>query len=208
MNVRLAVVVYSATGNTHLLGAAAAEAGQKAGAQVRLRVIPDLVEHPPTTDEEASTSHRERIAHVPHASVDDLVWADAIMVGTPVRFGLPAAPVLHFVDTTAKPSIAGQLDRKVVSVFTSGSAPHGGQVSAILALHNAFCHWGALIVSSGSTEPLLFRPANGNPYGASNVSRNEPGNVDPDNLGAAEFLARRTVGIARALVQGDRPAQT
>jgi NAD(P)H dehydrogenase (quinone) len=198
---RVAVIYYSSSGNVHKLAVAASAAAEKEGAEVRLRRIPELVADPPVIDRDAWVEHRTATADVPDATLDDLDWADAILVGTPVRFGLPAPQLLHFIDTTARLSIPGRLQNKAVSAFTSGSAPHGGQVTTILALHNAFCHWGSVIVSTGSTEPVLFEPTNGNPYGASSVSRNQPGNVHNENLAAVEFQARRTMAVAAALVK-------
>jgi NAD(P)H dehydrogenase (quinone) len=198
---RVAVIYYSSSGNVHKLAVAASAAAEKEGAEVRLRRIPELVPDPPVIDRDAWVEHRTATADVPDATLDDLDWADAILVGTPVRFGLPAPQLLHFIDTTARLSIPGRLQNKAVSAFTSGSAPHGGQVTTILALHNAFCHWGSVIVSTGSTEPVLFEPTNGNPYGASSVSRNQPGNVHKENLAAVEFQARRTVAVAAALIK-------
>ncbi len=199
---KVAVIYYSSSGNVHKLAAAAAAAATEVGADVRLRRIPELVAEPPVIDRDAWADHRDATVDIPDASLDDLDWADAILFGTPVRFGLPAPQLLHFIDTTASLSIPGKLMNKAVSAFTSGSAPHGGQVSTILALHNAFCHWGSVIVSTGSTEPILFEPNNGNPYGASSVSRNQPGNVHQENLAAMEFQARRTVAVAAALAKG------
>lgn len=198
----LAVVYYSGTGNVHRLAESAAAAGEKAGATVRLRRVAELVEQPPTTDRDAWAEHAAATADVPEVAHEDLSWADALMFGTPVRFGLPAPQLLAFLDSTAPLSIPGELADKVVSVFTSGSAPHGGLETTIMALHNTFCHWGAVIVSTGSTAEVLFAPSNGNPYGASNISRNQPGNVTDDNLAAAAFLAERTVGIADKLHAG------
>ncbi|GAA2635778.1 NAD(P)H:quinone oxidoreductase [Dactylosporangium fulvum] len=196
------VIFYSSTGNVFRLAEAAADAAVKAGADVRLRRIPELVAEPTVTDRDAWLRHTEATRDVPEATLDDLDWAGAILVGTPVRFGLPAPQLMHFLDTTAPLSIGGRLAGKAVGAFTSGSAPHGGQVSTILALHNTFCHWGAVIVPTGSTDPVLFRPTNGNPYGASNVSRNQPGNVTDDNLAAVEFQTRRTIAVAAALAAG------
>lgn len=198
----VAVIYYSSSGNVHKLAAAAASAAESVGAGVRLRRIPELVAEPPVIDRDAWAAHRTATEDIPDATLADLDWADAILFGTPVRFGLPAPQLLHFIDTTAQLSIPGKLTNKAVSAFTSGSAPHGGQVSTILALHNAFCHWGSVIVSTGSTEQVLFEPNNGNPYGASSVSRNQPGNVHDENLAAVEFQARRTVAVAAALAKG------
>lgn len=198
----VAVVYYSSTGNVHRLADAAATEAQKAGADVRLRKIAELVAEPPTTDRAAWAEHTVATKDVPTATVADLEWADAILFGTPVRFGLPAPALMHFVDTTAQLSITGGLAHKTVSAFASGSAPHGGQVTAILGLYNAFCHWGSVVVGTGSTDPVLFLPTNGNPYGASNVSRNQPGNVTDENLAAVEFQTRRVLAVAAALARG------
>jgi NAD(P)H dehydrogenase (quinone) len=197
----VAVIYYSSTGNVHRLAAEAAEAAREAGAEVRLRRIPPLEaeSYVPGT-EQAAEALRADTADIPEAALDDLDWADGILFGTPVRFGLPAPAVLRFIDTTAPLSIPGRLADKAVSAFASGSAPHGGHETTILALHNAFCHWGSLIVGNGSTDPVLFRPENGNPYGSSAVSRNRPGQVHEDNLAAVAFQARRVTEVA-ALVQ-------
>ncbi|MFI2431538.1 flavodoxin family protein [Streptomyces sp. NPDC018693] len=200
---KITVVYYSSTGNVHRLAEAAAEAAEKAGAEVRLRPIAEL----PTDTvvpgtEDAVAAQRDAVRDVPVATNDDLVWADGILIGTPVRFGLPAAPVSVFLDATAPVSIPGLLADKVVSAFTSGSAPHGGQETALLSLYNAVCHWGSFVVANGSTDPVLFREENGNPYGTSSVTRNRPGNVHEDNIAAVEFQARRIVRAAGIVGRG------
>ncbi|MCP3755176.1 flavodoxin family protein [Streptomyces sp. TBY4] len=206
--VNIAVVYYSSTGNVHKLAEAAAAAAGKAGAEVRLLRIPRL--HTETVvpgTEDAVTAHAQTDGGIPEVGLDDLLWADGILIGTPVRFGLPAAPVGAFIDSTAPVSIPGKLANKVVSAFTSGSAPHGGHETTLLAVHNAVCHWGSLIVANGSTGEVLFRPENGNPYGSSSVTRNRPGNVHEDNLAAVEFQARRVTEVAGIVVRGLATAQ-
>ncbi|CAM5519068.1 Putative oxidoreductase OS=Streptomyces glaucescens OX=1907 GN=SGLAU_17325 PE=4 SV=1 [Streptomyces glaucescens] len=180
---KITVAYFSSTGNVHRLAEAAAEAALKAGAEVRLRRIAGLETDTvvPGT-EDAVTAQAEAARDIPVATPEDLVWADGILLGTPVRFGLPAAPVSVFVDSTASVSIPGLLADKVVSAFTSGSAPHGGHETTLLALYNAVCHWGSFVVANGSSDPVLFREENGNPYGSSSVTRNRPGNVHEDNL--------------------------
>ncbi|NEB10976.1 flavodoxin family protein [Streptomyces coelicoflavus] len=201
---RIAVVYYSSTGNVHMLAEAAAGAAEEAGAQVRLLRIPPLpAETVVPGTEDAVAAHAEAVRDtVPEVSLDDLLWADGILIGSPVRFGLPAAPVSVFLDSTAPVSIPGRLADKVVSAFTSGSAPHGGQETTLLALHNAVCHWGSLIVANGSSDEVLFRPENGNPYGTGSVTRNRPGNVHEDNVAAVAFQARRVVEVATVVTAG------
>lgn len=201
----IAVIYYSSTGNVHRLAVAAAEAAEKEGAQVRLLRIPRPDgESIFKGTEEASAAHVEATRDIPEVRLADLEWADGIMLGTPVRFGLPASAVMRFMDTTAELSIPGNLADKAVTAFASGSGPRGGHETTLLALHNSFCHWGSVIVPTGSTDPVLFKPNNGNPYGTSTVTRNVPGNVHEENIEAAEAQARRLLKVAGALSAGLR----
>ncbi|MFF8829493.1 NAD(P)H-dependent oxidoreductase [Streptomyces sp. NPDC015131] len=202
-----AVIYYSSTGNVHQLAETAAAAGEKAGAQVRLRRAAELFPPDTVAATPAWAEHLAATASVPEAALEDLEWADALLFGTPTRFGLPAAQLKRYLDTTVGLSLAGSLSGKVVSSFTSSSGTHSGQESTLLALNNTFYHWGSLIVPAGSVDPVLSAPANGNPYGVSSVSGNRPGNVGPDNLAAIEVLARRVIGVAAALERGAAPAR-
>ncbi|MFI9612455.1 NAD(P)H:quinone oxidoreductase [Streptomyces sp. NPDC052023] len=198
----VAVIYYSSTGNVHRLAQAAADAAEKAGAEVRLRKVAELAPESAIAQNEAWSAHAAATADVAEATLDDLQWADAVLFGTPTRFGLPAAQLKQFLDTTGGIWFEGKLVNKVVSSFTSTSSDHGGQESTLLALNNTFYHWGAIIVPPGFADPVQFEPGNGNPYGASSVSGNQPDNVDPNNLASIEFQARRTVAITNALKRG------
>lgn len=199
----IAVIYYSISGNVHRLAEAAAAAAQKAGAEVRLlRILGAESDYCIPGTEGQAAAHQRSTHHIPDVQPEDLEWADGLLIGTPVRFGLPAAAVLRFVDSTAGLSIPGRLRNKAVSVFCSGSAPHGGVETAILSLHNALCHWGSVIVPNGSTDPVLFQPNNGNPYGTASVSRNRPGNVHEENIASVEYQAARLTEIATALRAG------
>jgi len=200
--INVAVVYYSSTGSTFALADAAAAAAEKEGAQVRLRRVSEPNPASAAASRAGASEHHATTAHVPEVEVADLDWADAILLGTPVHFGLAAPALMQFINTTSALSIAGRLANKAVSAFATGSAAHGGQVSAILALHNAICHWGSIIVATGSTAPVLFTPANGNPYGASAVVGSNPAAVHEDNLAAIEFQTVRTMRVAAALVRG------
>ncbi|NDZ80057.1 NAD(P)H:quinone oxidoreductase [Streptomyces sp. SID10853] len=198
----VAVVYYSSTGNVHRLADAAAVSAKKAGAEVRLRRVAEVFPQSQVDSNDAWAAHLDATRDVPVADLDDLEWADAILFGTPTRFGLPAAQLKQFLDTTVTLSLQGRLVNKVVSSFTSTSGAHSGQESTILALNNTYYHWGAVIVPTGATDPVLTTPGNGNPYGVSSVSGNRPGNVSEENLAAMEFQARRVTGIAAALKRG------
>ncbi|MEU5340563.1 MULTISPECIES: flavodoxin family protein [unclassified Streptomyces] len=200
----ITIVFHSRSGNTYQLVEKAAKTALDTGAEVRVRRAPELPD-PMILDKAAHASLAKATADVPDAALDDLVWADAIMVGTPVHYGLPAPQILNFIDHTGPVAIPGKLMDKAVSAFASGSMPHAGQQAAILALHNAFCHWGAVIVPNGSAAAVLHQPGNGAPYGTGTISRHEANSVTEDNLGAIEYQTLRTLQVAGALTRGLRP---
>jgi NAD(P)H dehydrogenase (quinone) len=142
-------------------------------------------------------AHAAATADVPVATHDDLVWADAIILGSPTRFGLPAAQLKQFIDSTGGLWAKGLLADKVYAAITSTGTAHGGQESTLLALSNTFYHWGGVLVPPGYTDPVQF--ASGNPYGASHVDGNgqrQPGDVELD---AAAYLGKRVASIAARL---------
>ncbi|MGW3323542.1 NAD(P)H:quinone oxidoreductase [Streptomyces virginiae] len=199
----VAVIHYSSTGNVHTMAKAAAESAAKAGAaEVRLLKVAELAPAEVVESNPAWAAHAAATADVPEATLADLEWADVVLFGTPTRYGLPAAQLKQFIDTTGGLWFQGKLVNKVVSSFTSTSTAHGGQESTLLALNNTFYHWGSIIVAPGFADPVQFDPANGNPYGASSVSGNNPNNVADVNLASVEFQARRAVEIAAALKRG------
>ncbi|GAA0660791.1 NAD(P)H:quinone oxidoreductase [Kitasatospora atroaurantiaca] len=201
----VAVIYYSSTGHVHKLAQEAAQAAEKVGAEVRLRKVAELAPEAAIAGNQAWADHVAATKDVAEATLEDLEWADVILLGTPTRFGLPAAQLKQFIDTTGGLWYQGKLVNKVVSSFTSTSTAHGGQESTLLALNNTFYHWGAIIVAPGYADPVQFAPANGNPYGASHVSNNTnpPGE---ENLGSIGFQARRAVEIATALKAGFKTA--
>lgn len=199
--VNIAIIFHSRSGNVYRLADAAATAAAKVGADVRLLKVPELPD-PMVLDRQAYQELMHTTADIANATLSDLEWADAIMIGTPVHFGLPAPQITNFIDHTGPVAIPGKLMNKAVSVFASGSMPHAGQQATILALHNSICHWGSVIVPNGSSAEVLFQTNNGAPYGTSSISRHKPDNVHEDNLGAIEFQTRRTVEIAVALKKG------
>ncbi|KJY33339.1 MULTISPECIES: NAD(P)H-dependent oxidoreductase [unclassified Streptomyces] len=209
---RISIVYYSGTGNVHKLALAAEEAATKAGAVARLRRVPEYVEAslaPEFTEwTEAWQENAAAIAAVPTASVDDLAWADVILLGGPGRFGMIAAPLKHFIELAWPLNARGGLQGKVMASFTSTGAPHGGQEATILSLNAVFYHWGGIIVPPGVTDEIMTAPSNGNPYGVSSVSGRQavPGrlaeNVTEDNLAALAYQTRRMLDVADALRRG------
>jgi NAD(P)H dehydrogenase (quinone) len=196
--VNAAIIYYSATGTVHALAQAAAEGAEKAGAQVRLRKVPELAPPEAVAANPAWEQHARDSADVVVAVLDDLAWADVVLLGAPTRFGNPASQLRAFLDTTGPLWREGRLSDKVCSAFTASSTAHGGQESTLLALGNTFYHWGGIIVPPGYTDPVQF--ASGNPYGASHVAGDGP----PHDvaLQAARYQARRAVDVAAALKAG------
>lgn len=196
--VKAAIIYYSSTGTVHALARAAAEGAEKAGAHVRLRRIAELAPPAAINTNPAWRQHLQDTADVVEASLADLAWADAVLFGTPARFGNPASQLRAFIDTTGPLWQGGNLVDKVYSAFTSSSTAHGGQESTLLALGNTFYHWGGIIVPPGYADPIQYR--SGNPYGTSHVvGDGPPGDV---SLEAARYQARRVVDTAAALKAG------
>lgn len=201
--IKVAIVFHSRSGNVHRLAAAARDAATKAGAEPRLLKFPALP-NPMVLDKEAYGELDAKTRDLPEATLEDLVWADAIMIGTPVHFGLPAPEVINFIDHSGPVAIPGKLVNKAVTVFTSGSTAHAGQQTVILAVHNALCHWGSIIVPNGSSVAVLASEHNGSPYGTCSISGHMADNVHPENLRAIEYQTLRLVEVATAYQAGLR----
>lgn len=200
-DVKAAVIYYSATGTTYRMAQAAVEGAEKAGAEARLHKVAELAPEEAIQSNEGWAAHRRQTQDVPEASTDDLEWADAIVFGTPTRFGNVSAQLKQFIDTAGPLWQAGKLVNKVFAGFCSTGTAHGGQESTLLTLFNVVHHWGGIVVTPGYTESDQF--VAGNPYGASHTSNN--GEIAPDDtaLGATELTARRAVQVAQALKRAD-----
>ncbi|UJW28484.1 NAD(P)H:quinone oxidoreductase [Saccharothrix sp. AJ9571] len=198
--VKTAVVYYSATGSVYALAQAAAKAAELAGSEVRLRKVRELAPEEAVASNEGWAAHARQTQDVPEATLADLEWADLLIMGAPTRFGIPAAQLKQFIDTTGPLWAEGKLVNKVATSFTSAATAHGGHETTITALNNTFYHWGCLIVPPGYADPIQFQA--GNPYGTSHTSDNgqvPPGQVELD---AMSFQARRAVEVTTALRAG------
>src|SRR5256885_6248068 len=194
MAVKVAIIYYSATGTTYALARAIEEGAKEAGAEVRFRKVHELAPEEAIKSNEGWAAHSLETQNVEEASNDDLEWADAIIFGTPTRYGLPTAQLKQFIDMTGGLWAKGALVNKVCSSFTSTGTAHGGQETTIVNLNTTFYHWGALIVGPGYADPIQFQA--GNPYGTSFTSNN--GALKPDEmaLAAARFQGRRVAEVA------------
>jgi NAD(P)H dehydrogenase (quinone) len=197
MDVRIAVIHYSSTGNVYRLARALADGAEQGGAEVRLRRCAELAPAEAIARNERWMAHAAWAdEHLELASLGDLEWCQGLALGSPTRFGLPTAQLKQFLDQTGGLWAQGKLADKVVTAFTSASTGHGGLESTLLAMLNTAYHWGSLVLPLGYTDPLLFET--GNPYGATWVSRRSSA-PDDDALAAARHQGARLARFARAV---------
>jgi NAD(P)H dehydrogenase (quinone) len=192
------VIYYSSTGTVHAMAERLAEAGEKAGAEVRLRQVDELAPPEAIASNAAWSQHVDRTENEPKAAADDVVWADAVLFGTPTRYGNVASQLKQFLDTLGPQWGQGQLADKVYAGFTASMTAHGGQESTLLALYNTIHHFGGIVAAPGYTDPLKF--ADGNPYGVSHVTGgNNDAPLGDVQFAALDHLAERVVRIAGRL---------
>ncbi len=200
MAIKVAIIYYSATGTTYQLARAIEQGAKEAGAEVRLRKVHELAPEEAIASNQGWAAHRLESQHVAEATLDDLAWADAVIFGTPTRYGLPTAQLKQFLDTTGPLWVKGALVNKICSGFTSSGTAHGGQETTIVNLNTTFYHWGAIIVGPGYADPIQFKA--GNPYGASFTSNNGALKPDETALASARFQGKRVTELAAQFIAG------
>ena len=192
------VLFYSRHGTTAELARQVARGVDAvAGARARLRTVPPLAApgqpaNPAAVPEDGA----------PFAGHDDLRECAGLLLGSPVRFGNMAAPLMAFFDGTSSLWLTGVLAGKPVGAFTSGSTMHGGQETTPLSMLLPLLHHGMLIVGLPFTEPALTSTTSGGtPYGASRVvpDGTRPALTDAERQ-LAQALGRRVAEIAVRLV--------
>ncbi len=191
---KVAIIYYSQTGTTYDLAKAVEEGAKNAGAETRFLKVKETAPEEVWKNNEKWKKHREETSDVSEATNEDLEWADAIIFGTPTRYGLPSAQLKNFIDQTGSLWAKGALVNKIGSSFTTTATAHGGQEQTILTLNTPFYHWGMIIVSPAYVEPSQFE--SGNPYGASFTSNNAQLDPDETALTAAKLQGKRVAEIA------------
>jgi NAD(P)H dehydrogenase (quinone) len=196
---KIAVIYYSATGTVHELARSISAGAEAAGAKVRLRKVQELAPHQAIASNPAWAEHAAATSDVAVATPDDVLWADAVVFGSPTRFGNIASQLKQFIDTLGGLWAQGLLANKVYSGFTASSTAHGGQESTLLALYNSVHHFGGVLVAPGYTDPIKY--VDGNPYGTSHVSgQGRP--VDETAHNAARYQGDRVATVTTALKIG------
>ena len=195
---KVAIIYYSATGTTYQLAKAIEEGAKAAGAEVRLLKARELAPEEAIANNEGWSKHRLETQNVPEATNDDLEWADAIILGSPTRYGLPSAQLKQFLDGTGSLWAKGALQDKVGSSFCTVATLHGGHEATILAINNVFYSWGSLIVAPSYGDPIQFQV--GNPYGATFTSQNGALSPDEPALAAARFQGKRVTEVTTKFI--------
>jgi NAD(P)H dehydrogenase (quinone) len=192
------IVFYSRNGSTEKLALAVAEGARAKGAEVRIRRVRDFVPEEIIQKVPGWAENRDRMYALYEAPTEaDMEWADAIVFGTPTRFGNVSAELKAFVDSLGGLWFQGKLNGKVGSAFNSTQTTHGGNESTNLSMYNFMAHLGLIIVPTGYADPVMFQ--GGTPYGATHISGPQ-GNPPGENaLAAARFQGRRVTQVARAL---------
>jgi NAD(P)H dehydrogenase (quinone) len=195
---KLAVIYYSATGHGTAMAQQVVEAAEQAGAEVRLRHIAETLNPAVFAHNPAWTANYDATKDLPTATGDDIVWADAVIFGSPTRFGSPTSQFRAFIDSLGGLWAQGQLADKVYAAFTSSQTAHGGQETTLLSLYISLMHFGGILVPPGYTDPIKF--ADGNPYGVSHITGADNQNtVTEITTQALHHLAKRVVTVAGRL---------
>lgn len=197
LNVKLTIVYYSSTGTNYQMAKWAQAEAQKNGAEVRLVKVKELVPEAVYASNPAWKANADATRDIPEATSDDLVWADAILFSAPSRYGTLPAQMKYFIDGQGSIWAQGKLVNKIVSGMSSAQNVHGGQEATILSLYTNMYHWGAIVVSPGYTDPILYTTG-GNPYGAS-TQVDQDANMMDHIQPAVEIQVRRMLAIAGKL---------
>ena len=197
---KVLVLYYSSYGHIERMAEAVAEGAREAGASVDIKRVPELV-----PEDVAAKSHFKLNQPAPIATVDELADYDAIIFGTPTRFGNMAAQMKNFLDQTGGVWFQGKLIGKVGSVFTSTATQHGGQESTILSTHTVLLHHGMVVVGlpySFQGQTTLSEITGGSPYGATTIAGSDGSRQPSENeLAGARFQGKHVATIAAKLAR-------
>lgn len=196
---QVAVIYYSSTGTNHAMAQAVAEGAADAGADVRLRIAPETVPYDVLSGNPAWKQFVDEVRPgVQEVAASDITEVDGVALGTPTRYGAPAAQLKGFLDSLGPQWMQGELADKAYTAFTSAMNDHGGNEGTIHSLYNVVMHFGGIIVPPGYTDQAVYA-AGGNPYGTS-WGTGQSGDPVPDTvLAAARYQGSRLATFAARL---------
>ncbi len=197
---KLLVLYYSTYGHVETMANAVAEGARSVpGVEVTLKRVPETM--PP----DVARKHGAKLDQAaPVAAPNELGDYDAIIFGTPTRFGNMTAQMRNFLDQTGGLWMKGALVGKVGSVFTSTGTQHGGQETTITSFHSTLLHHGMIIVGVPYAEQrltVMTEITGGTPYGASTLAGPDGSRQPSENeLSIARYQGRHVAEIAKKLV--------
>jgi len=203
MATKVYVVFYSMYGHVYKMAEAEAEGARSvAGVEVKLFQVPEVMSAE-ALEQHGATAARAAFASVPVIQPEMLAEADAIIFGTPTRFGNMAGQMRNFLDQTGGLWAKGALVGKVGSVFCSTATQHGGQETTLTSFHTTLFHHGMIVVGVPYTEPRLVNMAEitgGTPYGATTLAAADGSRAPSVNeLAIARFQGTHVAAIAKKL---------
>ena len=202
---KVLIVFYSTYGHVYKMAEAIAEGAKTvASAQVEIRRVPETLPVE-VLEKMGAVDAQKTFSRIPECTVDDLTRADAIIFGTPTRFGNMCGQMRQFLDATGQLWAKGSLVGKVGSVFTSTATQHGGQESTILTFHVTLLHHGFVVVGlpyAFQGQMRIDEITGGSPYGASTITGGDGSRMPSENeLEAARFQGKHVAGIAAKLAK-------
>lgn len=206
MPTRVQVIFYSMYGHIYRMAKAVVEGVREVDdVEVSLLQVPELVPDE-VLEQSGAKAARQAFSYVPTARVDQLVDADAIVIGTPTRYGNMCAQMRNFLDQTGSLWVSGALVGKVGSAFTGTASQHGGQETTLTSTHTTLLHLGMVIVGVPYSEARLTNMdevSGGTPYGASTLAGGDGSRQPSENeLAIARFQGMHVARIAKALRMG------
>jgi NAD(P)H dehydrogenase (quinone) len=201
---KVLIVFYSTYGHVHKMAEAVAEGvKQVTGAEVDIRRVPETLP-PEVLEKMGAVEAQKAFAHIPECSVEELAQADAVIFGTPTRFGNMCGQMRQFLDATGQLWANGSLVGKVGSVFTCSATQHGGQESTILTFHVTLLHHGFVVVGlpyAFQGQMRVDEITGGSPYGASTIAGGDGSRTPSENeLEGARFQGKHVAEIASKLI--------
>lgn len=195
---RVLIVFYSRDGSTEALAKAMAEGAEAEGAEVRIRRTRELVSADVMALATGWVEAAQRMGEAyPHPTSEDALWAEAICLGSPTRFGGAASELRAWLETLGSLWFAGKLNDKIGCAFSSASSIHGGLETTVLGLYPAMAHLGMIVVPQGYGHPAAMTA--GSPYGVGSISAG-PKRLPPtdDDVVLSRYQGARVAKIARA----------
>ena len=200
---KVLIVYYSTYGHVHKMAEAIAEGVRDVdGAEAVLRRVPETLPQS-VLEKMGAVEAQKAFAQVPVCTVEELASADAVIFGTPTRFGNMCGQMRQFLDATGQLWAQGALVGKVGSVFTSSATQHGGQESTILSFHTTLLHHGFVIVGlpyAFQGQMRIDEITGGSPYGASTIAGGAGERMPSENeLAGARFQGKHVAAVAAKL---------